>query len=129
VQKKILVVDDERHIVRLAQVNLERVGFTVLTASDGIEGLERVASDKPDLVILDIMMPNMDGFEVLHHLRADPATDHLPVIMLTAKSQDADVIHGWHGGADYYLTKPFNPTELIRLIDHILRPPDPLLIA
>ena len=85
---KILVCDDERHIVRLIQVNLERQGWNVVTAYDGKEGLEKVKAEKPDLLVLDVMMPYMDGFEVLKTIRKDPATVKLPVIMLTAKAQD-----------------------------------------
>ena len=89
--KKILAVDDERHIVRLVQVNLERAGYEVVTAFDGKDALEKVAAEQPDLVVLDVMMPYMDGFEVLQNLRKNPSTRELPVIMLTAKAQDADV--------------------------------------
>src|SRR5580704_8657433 len=117
--KKILVVDDERHIVRLVQVNLERAGYTVVTAFDGKEALEKVESEKPDLVVLDVMMPYMDGFEVLKNLRKNPETRELPVIMLTAKAQDADVFRGWQSGVDCYLTKPFNPMELISFVKRI----------
>ena len=85
---KILVCDDERHIVRLIQVNLERQGYTVTTAFDGKEGLEKIRTEKPDLVVLDVMMPYMDGFEVLKTIRREPETENLPVIMLTAKAQD-----------------------------------------
>lgn len=116
---KILVCDDERHIVRLIQVNLERHGYTVVTAFDGKEGLEKVKSEKPDLLVLDVMMPYMDGFEVLKSLRRDPATESLPVIMLTAKAQDKDVFEGYHYGADMYLTKPFNPMELVTFVKRI----------
>ena len=123
---KILVCDDERHIVRLIQVNLERQGYTVVTAFDGKEGLEKILSDKPDLVVLDVMMPYMDGFEVLKSLRKEPATQDLPVIMLTAKAQDKDVFEGYHYGADMYLTKPFNPMELVTFVKRIAQgKPDP----
>ncbi len=116
---KILVCDDERHIVRLIQVNLERQGYQVLTAYDGKEGLEKVRSEKPDLLVLDVMMPYMDGFEVLKALRREPETEALPVIMLTAKAQDKDVFEGYHYGADMYLTKPFNPMELVSFVKRI----------
>ncbi len=118
---KILVCDDERHIVRLIQVNLERQGWQVITAYDGKEGLEKVLSEKPDLMVLDVMMPYMDGFEVLKSLRKDPATEKLPVIMLTAKAQDKDVFEGYHYGADMYLTKPFNPKELVSFVNRIVQ--------
>ncbi len=117
--KKILAVDDERHIVRLVEVNLQRAGYEVVTAFDGREALEKVKSENPDLVVLDVMMPYMDGFEVLKHLKADPATAEIPVIMLTAKAQDADVFRGWQSGVDCYLTKPFNPMELLTFVKRI----------
>ena len=116
---KVLVCDDERHIVRLIQVNLERQGYTVVTAFDGKEGLEKIRSEKPNLVVLDVMMPYMDGFEVLKTLRREPETENLPVIMLTAKAQDKDVFEGYHYGADMYLTKPFNPMELVAFVKRI----------
>src|SRR5690242_8278692 len=117
--KKILAVDDERHIVRLVEVNLQRAGYEVVTAYDGREALEKVKSESPDLVVLDVMMPYMDGFEVLKNLKADPTTAEIPVIMLTAKAQDADVFRGWQSGVDCYLTKPFNPMELIAFVKRI----------
>ena len=117
--KKILAVDDERHIVRLVEVNLQRAGYEVVTAYDGREALEKVKAEKPDLVVLDVMMPYMDGFEVLKALRREPETENLPVIMLTAKAQDKDVFEGYHYGADMYLTKPFNPMELVTFVKRI----------
>lgn len=117
---KILVCDDERHIVRLIQVNLERQGYNVVTAYDGKEGLEKVKAEKPDLIVLDVMMPYMDGFEVLKNLRRESDTEAIPVIMLTAKAQDKDVFEGYHYGADMYLTKPFNPMELVTFVKRIL---------
>jgi len=119
VPKKILAVDDEKHIVRLVQVNLERAGYLVVTASDGKEALTKVAEENPDLVVLDVMMPYMDGFEVLQNLRRNPSTRDIPVIMLTAKAQDADVFKGWQSGVDLYLTKPFNPMELLSFVKRI----------
>ncbi|MBV6457268.1 MAG: Alkaline phosphatase synthesis transcriptional regulatory protein PhoP [Fimbriimonadaceae bacterium] len=121
---KILVCDDERHIVRLIQVNLERQGYTVVTAYDGKEGLEKIRAEKPNLVVLDVMMPYMDGFEVLKTLRREPEFEALPVIMLTAKAQDKDVFEGYHYGADMYLTKPFNPMELVTFVKRIAQGSD-----
>lgn len=118
--KKVLAVDDERHIVRLIQVNLERAGYQVATAFDGPEALKKVETDKPDLIVLDVMMPRMDGFEVLKRLQANPETREIPVVMLTAKAQDADVFRGWSSGVSAYLTKPFNPLELITFVKRIL---------
>ncbi|MDR3688495.1 MAG: response regulator [Fimbriimonas sp.] len=121
---KVLVCDDERHIVRLIQVNLERQGYNVVTAFDGKEGLEKIRSEKPNLVVLDVMMPYMDGFEVLKTIRREPETENLPVIMLTAKAQDKDVFEGYHYGADMYLTKPFNPMELVTFVKRIAQGQD-----
>lgn len=121
--KHILTVDDETNIRRLLQVNLQRAGYRVTMACDGVEALESIGLERPDLVVLDVMMPRMDGFEVLRRLRMDAATAELPVIMLTAKAQDADVFKGWQSGADCYLTKPFNPTELLVFVKRVLDPP------
>ncbi len=117
--RKILTCDDEKHIVRLIQVNLERQGYDVITAYNGAECLEKVASDRPDLIVLDVMMPEMTGFEVLEALKKNPDTAEIPVIMLTARAQDADVLRGWQSGVECYLTKPFNPMELIAFVKRI----------
>ena len=118
--KKILAVDDEKHIVRLVQINLQKAGYEVATASTGREALERVGEFGPDLIVMDVMMPEMDGFEALKKLKENPATREIPVIMLTAKAQDADVFRGWQSGADLYLTKPFNPAELLSFVKRLL---------
>ncbi len=117
--KKILAVDDERHIVRLVQINLQKAGYEVVTATNGREALEQVGKEKPDLVVMDVMMPEMDGLEALEKMKADPEMAEIPVIMLTAKAQDADVFSGWQKGADLYLTKPFNPAELLNFVKRI----------
>lgn len=122
--KKILACDDEKNIVRLIQVNLERHGFDVITAYDGKEALHKVLHEHPDLVVLDVMMPYMDGFEVLQNLRRHAVTRDIPVIMLTAKAQDADVFKGWQSGVDCYLTKPFNPAELVSFVKRIFSTSD-----
>jgi two-component system, OmpR family, alkaline phosphatase synthesis response regulator PhoP len=119
--KKILAVDDERHIVRLVEINLIKDGYQVVTASNGRQALEKVAAEKPDLIIMDVMMPEMDGFAALQELKNNPATANIPVIMLTAKAQDADVFQGWKSGADLYLTKPFNPKELLTFVRRIFQ--------
>lgn len=118
--KTVLAVDDERSIVRLIQVNLERHGYIVKSAYDGVEALERIAESRPDIIVMDVMMPRMDGFEVLNRLRKSPETREIPIIMLTAKAMDSDVFMGYHLGADCYLTKPFNPNELLTFIRRIL---------
>jgi len=117
--RKILTCDDEKHIVRLIQVNLERQGYDVITAYNGRECLEKVQEDRPDLIVLDVMMPEMTGFEVLEKLKSDPETENIPVIMLTARAQDSDVLRGWQSGVECYLTKPFNPMELIAFVKRI----------
>lgn len=119
--KKILAVDDEKHIVRLVQINLEKEGYQVVTANNGRQALEVVAAEKPDLIVMDVMMPEMDGFETLQKLKENVATAKIPVVMLTAKAQDADVFRGWQSGADLYLTKPFNPQELITFVKRIFQ--------
>jgi two-component system alkaline phosphatase synthesis response regulator PhoP/two-component system response regulator VicR len=117
--KKILTCDDEKNIVRLIQVNLERQGYEVVTAYNGREALEVVEREKPDLIVLDLMMPEMTGFEALEALKKNPETEHIPVIMLTARTQDQDVLRGWQAGVECYLTKPFNPIELVTFIKRI----------
>lgn len=117
---RVLVVDDEPHVVRLVEINLTQLGIEVKGASDGEECLARVAELKPDLVILDVMMPRLDGFETLSRLRADPATAEIPVIMLTARAQDDDTFEGYGRGAQWYLTKPFAPDELRSTVRRVL---------
>ncbi len=117
---KILVVDDERNMVRLLQLNLEREGYEVVTALDGMEGLQKAHTENPDLVLLDITMPRMDGFEVLNILKANTETSEMPVVILTARSKDADVFQGYETGADAYLTKPLHPNELTAVIRKML---------
>lgn len=113
----VLVCDDERHIVRLIQVNLERMGYNVVTAYDGREALEKLKTSNPILVMLDVMMPYVDGYEVLRSIRKNPETATLPVVMLTVKAQEGDDTEGYEHGADMYLTKPFNPQDLRRFLE------------
>ena len=117
--KKILVVDDERHIVLVVQGTLKSAGYEVITAADGKDALEKVEAEKPDLVVLDEVMPDMDGFEVLKRLRKNPATRELPVIMLTLKTGVADGCRHWQSDPDCYLSKPFNPMELVAFVRRI----------
>ncbi len=119
--KKILVVDDEKHIVKLVEVNLKKHGYDVVTAYDGVEALEKVESEHPDMLVLDVMMPRMNGFDVLKRLQSNPHTQEIPVIMLTAKAQDADIFKGWQSGVSSYLTKPFNPRELLTFVERIFQ--------
>ncbi|MDE3090492.1 MAG: response regulator transcription factor [Chloroflexota bacterium] len=115
---KILVVDDEPHLVKLVRSNLEAQHFKVITAMDGVSGLAMVEKEGPDLVILDIMMPGMDGFDVLQKIREFSS---VPVIMLTAKDQDVDVVKGLTLGADDYVKKPFSVHELLARVEAVLR--------
>jgi CheY-like chemotaxis protein/MinD-like ATPase involved in chromosome partitioning or flagellar assembly len=117
---KLLIVDDEADTLRLVSLMLERQGYEVLTARDGKTALERVAKDKPDLILLDVMMPDMDGFEVVKILRSDPQTEDIAIIMFTAKSQVEDKITGLEAGADVYLTKPTQPRELFAQVKAVL---------
>jgi len=119
--KRILVVDDEPDIVELVSYNLKKEGFDVLSASDGEEALSRIKTDNYDLVILDLMLPGIQGTEICRILRNDPRTQRLPVIMLTAKGDEIDRILGLEIGADDYLTKPFSPRELAARIRAVLR--------
>lgn len=118
---RILVVDDEPNIVRLIQVNLERQGYQVEIANNGQQALDKIRASRPDLLVSDVMMPEMDGFELLSNIRRDAALETLPVIMLTAKAQDRDVMEGYTRGADMYLTKPFNPIELVTFAKRLLQ--------
>lgn len=119
---RILIVDDEERIVNFLRAKLNASGYEVLTASNGLEGLEQAQAQEPDLVVLDLLMPKMDGLEMLKELRSFSA---IPVIILTAKDADADRIRGFLLGADDYLPKPFNPDELVARIEAIKRRLDP----
>jgi CheY-like chemotaxis protein len=109
----ILVVDDNDDSLRILRTVLEGNGFTVRAAKSGAAALEEIHRELPDLVVLDVMMPEMSGFEVLERLRNSPRTARLPVILLTAKAQDEDVLGGYQRGADYYITKPFTTKQLL----------------
>ena len=119
----IYVVDDEPLITRLAQINLERMGYTVKVAHDGAEALDALQKGelKPDLILLDIMMPYMDGFEMLERLHFDDNLRSIPVVIMTARALDADIIEGHKFGAQQYLTKPINPTELTTVVAEVLK--------
>ncbi len=120
--KTILVVDDEANIRDLARLYLEKEGYQVIIATNGRQALDQVRHDEPDLVVLDLMLPEVDGWEVCRRLRA---TGNLPIIMLTARDDDVDKIVGLELGADDYLTKPFNPRELVARVRSVLRRSDP----
>jgi DNA-binding response OmpR family regulator len=116
----VLLVDDDPVILKLLQVNFEMEGFRVSTANDGVEGLEKARAVRPDIVLLDIMMPRMDGLEVTKALKGDPETKDIPIILLSAKAQASDIQAGKDMGADDYLTKPFDPLELLDRVNELL---------
>jgi len=118
--EKILIVDDDATMIKLLATILEIEGYQALEALSGDEALKVIAEEKPDLILLDIMMPELDGLEVLDMLRGDAATRHLPVVMLTARVEDEDIYEGWRRGADEYVTKPFEPKVLIETISKVL---------
>lgn len=116
--KTILTVDDEPRFIRLIEANLKSAGYDVLTASNGPEALDKIVNQNPNLVLLDVMMPEMDGFEVVDRIRE---FSNLPVIMLTAKGEEADRVEGLNRGADDYIVKPFSATELLARVNAVLR--------
>ncbi|MDY6796931.1 MAG: response regulator [Actinomycetota bacterium] len=109
---RVLVVDDDPMVTRLVRINLELEKFEVEEAWDGKTAMKMMEENRPDMLILDIMMPQMDGWEILQKLREDTAMTDLPIVLLTAKVQDEDIARGWKMGADGYITKPFNPVNL-----------------
>jgi DNA-binding response OmpR family regulator len=119
-QPVVLAADDDEDILELVAFRLERSGYTVLRANDGEEALRLALEAKPDLAVLDVMMPKLDGFELTRRLRAEEATSRMPIILLTARAQDADVQAGFDAGADDYLRKPFSPQELRARVQAIL---------
>lgn len=117
----ILVIDDEKDLIELVRYNLEKEGYDVIAAYDGQSGLEVVKKHRPDLVVLDLMMPGLDGLQVCQRLRADPRSSRIPVIMLTAKATEADRVVGLEFGADDYIIKPFSPREVVARVKAVLR--------
>jgi CheY-like chemotaxis protein len=119
--RKVLLVEDEQDIRKVAQISLQfRGGWNVVAAVDGVDGLMMAAAEKPDLILLDCMMPRMDGYETCRQLKLNPELQHIPVIFLTAKSQEAEIRKGLQLGAVGYLVKPFNPMSLAEEITRIL---------
>ena len=119
-QPVVLAADDDEDILELVAFRLERSGYSVLRARDGQEAFEIALAERPDLAVLDVMMPKLDGFELTRRLREDEATSRMPIILLTARAQDADVERGFAAGADDYLRKPFSPQELSTRVQAIL---------
>jgi len=121
VKKKILVIEDDRDISELITYNLEREGYEIACLYDGSQAVDFVTKRKPELIILDLMLPEVDGIEICRTLKGDAATKHIPIVMLTAKSEEADVVVGLQMGADDYIPKPFSPKVLVARIKAIVR--------
>ena len=119
--RKILIVEDETDVADLLTLNLRKAGYRVSTASDGASGLQKARDDRPDFIILDLMLPKMSGLEVCRILKGDTATSRIPILMLTAKAEEVDRIVGLEFGSDDYVTKPFSPREVLLRIRAILR--------
>ena len=119
--KRILIVDDEPHIVKMLQARLEFQEYEVLVATDGQDGLDKVRSEKPDLIILDISLPKLNGYEVCQALRADEKHKDIPVVMLTASGQALDIMQGMKDGADAYIVKPFDSEALLGILRGFLK--------
>ena len=117
---KILVVDDEVYILHILDFSLGAEGFDVITATDGEEALAKAQREKPDLIVMDVMMPRLDGYETCRRLKNDPGTRDIPVLLLTARGREEDRKQGMESGADDYITKPFSPNKLISRVSDIL---------
>jgi len=117
----ILIVDDEQDVLDLLVYNLQKAGFRVNSARDGLTALQKARNEIPSLIILDLMLPQLDGTEVCRQLKADPKTFHIPIIMLTAKAEEVDRVVGLELGADDYVTKPFSPREIVLRVKTVLR--------
>ena len=117
----VMVIEDEKEIRDLVRYNLDRAGFRVATAEDGDTGLERLFASRPEVLVLDLMLPGKNGLEILRELRSEPATRDLPVLVLTARGTEMDKLLGFEHGADDYLTKPFSPRELVARVQALLR--------
>jgi two-component system phosphate regulon response regulator PhoB len=119
--RKILIIEDETDVADLLTLNLRKAGYKIAMAADGVSGLQRARDDRPDFIILDLMLPKMSGLEVCKILKSDTATSHTPILMLTAKAEEIDRVVGLEFGADDYVTKPFSPREVVLRIRAILR--------
>lgn len=120
-RKKIVIIEDEPDILEVLSYNLKREGYEVLTASDGTKGLALIRKEAPDMVLLDLMLPGMDGVEICSTIKKDPENQHTLIIMVTAKGEESDIVLGLGVGADDYITKPFSPKELIARVKAVLR--------
>ena len=119
-KKRILIVDDEPDLLETIQINLEIEGYECLVAYDGFRGFERARQEKPDLIILDVMLPGMNGYKVCRLLKFDEKFKHIPIIMLTAEAQEKDRLTGKETGADFYMTKPFSADKLLEKVKEYL---------
>ncbi len=120
-KEKILVVDDEKDILELIEFNLSNNGYQVMTTTSGEEALELIKKNEFDLIVLDIMLPGIDGLDICKIIKADKYISHIPVIMVTAKTEEIDRVTGFEIGADHYITKPFSPRELLAIVKSVLR--------
>ena len=118
--KKILIVDDEPDLLEMVQISLETEGYECIVAYDGFRALDRARKEKPDLIILDVMLPGLNGYKVCRLLKFDEQYKHIPIIMLTAEAQEKDRLTGEETGADYYMTKPFEADKLIAKVSEFL---------
>jgi DNA-binding response OmpR family regulator len=119
-QGKVLVVDDEVYILHILDFSLGAEGFDVITAADGEQALSRARSERPDLIVMDIMMPRLDGYETCQRLKTDPATKDIPILLLSARGREEDRKRGMEAGASDYMTKPFSPNKLIARVTEML---------
>ncbi|MFH1675706.1 MAG: response regulator transcription factor [bacterium] len=120
-QKRILVIEDEDDILEVIEYNLSREGYEIVTSADGLDGLAKARKSAFDLVVLDLMLPGLDGIEICRRLKMDPVTGSIPIVMVTAKGDEADVVLGLGVGADDYIRKPFSPKELVARVKAVLR--------
>ena len=118
---KLLLIDDEVQLLEMLQIRLEANGYEIVTANDGVEGIEKVKSENPDLIILDIMMPKMDGYEVCEILKNDPQYSKIPIIFLSAKAQEDNMKIGKEEGAEAFVKKPFETSDLLTKIEELLK--------
>lgn len=119
--RRLFVVDDDPHLLELLTLNLEADGLVVEAFDRGFAVCDQAVAQRPDVIVLDVMLPDRDGLSVLRELKSDVRTRDIPVVLLTAKASDAEVWDGWAAGADYYITKPFDFDELLRFVDRVER--------
>src|SRR6201987_1922619 len=124
--KRILLIEDDRDIVELVRYNLEREGFQVASATDGATGLAQIRKAPPDILLLDLMLPKLSGLDICKEIRRDTSLNRLPILMHTARREEADLVVGPEMGADNYVTTPFSPRERVARVKALLRPPEPV---